>query len=51
MNTENMSWKLFELSGSIEAYLNYKECEDKEKKEEAASFGSCENGGNCNERS
>ena len=51
MNTKDLSWRLFETTGSVEAYLSYAKESDLKNNKEANAVGNNPNQGDNNQRS
>jgi len=50
LTSEEALWKLFETTGSVEAYLEYTKDKEKFVSREENSFGNSRDGGNSDER-
>ena len=50
VTTEDISWRNFETTGSIEAYLEYSREKSKSESKEETAFGNSGNGGDSDQR-
>ena len=48
MTERDLSWELFEKTGSIDAYLEYSKVKEKSEKGEEVALGISGDGRNCN---